>query len=163
IFLTLSPGVELNSFYSMVPVTGVALVMQRLLTGSALVQPWLYIASVMAPMALYSWLALRWAIDQFQREEVLFREAERIDVHLWLRRLFREKEARATMGQALFCFVLLLGLRWASESLGQGMPLLVRNGIIMASFVAGPPVFMALLLTSRPRQVLAARWPAWPY
>jgi len=163
IFLTLAPGVELNSFYSMVPVTGVALLMQRLLTTSALAQPWLYIVSVMAPIGLYSWLALRWAIDQFQREEVLFREAEHFDAHLWLERLFRDKETRPTTGQALFCFVFLLGLRWLSESLGQELPLLVRSGIIAAAFVAGPPLFMALLLTSRPRQVLALRWPAWPY
>src|SRR5205823_9473753 len=63
IFLTLAPGVELNSFYSMVPVTGVALLMQRLLTQSTIEHPWFYFVSVMAPIALYSWLALRWAID----------------------------------------------------------------------------------------------------
>jgi sodium transport system permease protein len=163
IFVTLAPGVELNSFYSMVPVTGVALLMQRLLTTSAFEQPWFYFVSVMAPTALYSWLALRWAIDQFQREEVLFREAERIDLRLWLRRLLRDKETRPTTGQALFCFGLLLALRWLSESLGQEMPLLARSGIIVAAFVAAPPLFMALLLTTRPRQVLAAWWPAWPY
>ena len=163
IFLTLAPGVELNSFYSMVPVTGVALLMQLLLTGGAVDHRWVYIAAVMAPTALYSWLALRWAIDQFQREEVLFREAERIDVRLWLQRLFRVKETRPTIGQALFCFAMLLGLRWLSDSLGLGLPLLVRSGVIIAAFVVGPPLFMALLLTTRPRQVLAVRWPAWPY
>ena len=81
IFLTLAPGVELNPFYSMVPVTGVALLLQRLISpdpqpGS----PWLYFIPVLAPMVIYSWLALRWAIEQFQREEVLFREAERLDL-----------------------------------------------------------------------------------
>jgi sodium transport system permease protein len=163
IFLTLAPGVELNSFYSMIPVTGVALLMQRLLTASPVEQPWFYFVAVLAPMALYSWLALRWAIDQFQREEVLFREAERVDVRLWLRRLFREKATRPTTGQALFCFGLLLGLRWLSESLGQELPLLVRSGVTVAAFLAAPPIFMALLLTTRPRQVLALWWPAWPY
>jgi sodium transport system permease protein len=163
IFLTLAPGVELNSFYSMVPVTGVALLMQRLLISPGFDQPWLYFVSVMAPIGLYSWLALRWAIDQFQREEVLFREAERVDVRLWLRRLFRDKETRPTTGQALFCFALLLALRWFSESLGQDVSLLIRSGIVVAAFVAAPPIFMALLLTTRPRQVLALRWPAWPY
>jgi sodium transport system permease protein len=163
IFLTLAPGVELNSFYSMVPVTGVALLMQRLLTSPGFDQPWLYFVSVMAPIGLYSWLALRWAIDQFQREEVLFREAERVDVRLWLRRLFRDKETRPTTGQALFCFGLLLALRWFSESLGQDVSLLIRSGIVVAAFVAAPPIFMTLFLTTRPRQVLALRWPAWPY
>ena len=44
-------------------------------------------------MVIYSWLALRWAVEQFQSEEVLFREAERLDVGLWLRRLFRRGRA----------------------------------------------------------------------
>ena len=51
IFLTLAPGVELNSFYSMVPVTGVALLMQRLMTAAPLQQPWFYFVPVMAPIA----------------------------------------------------------------------------------------------------------------
>src|SRR5207253_7287102 len=50
IFLTLAPGVELNSFYSMVPVTGVALLMQRLLTQATMEHPWFYFVSVMAPI-----------------------------------------------------------------------------------------------------------------
>ena len=61
---------------------------------------------------------MRWAIEQFQREEVLFREAERLDVGLWLRRLFREKEALPTAGQAFFCFAMLLVLRWLSLGFG---------------------------------------------
>ena len=143
IFLTLAPGVELNAFYSMVPVTGVALLMQRLLTSTGLDQSWFYIVSVMAPIGLYSWLALRWAIDQFQREEVLFREAERIDVSLWVRRLLRDKETRPTTAQAMFCFGMLLALRWFSASLGQEMPLLIRSFVLVAAFMVGPPVFMA--------------------
>jgi sodium transport system permease protein len=147
----------------MVPVTGVALLMQRLLNSTELEQSWFYIVSVMAPIALYSWLALRWAIDQFQREEVLFREAERIDVKLWLRRLFRHKETRPTTAQAMFCFGLLLVLRGVSANLGHEVPLLVRSFVLVAAFMVGPPVFMALLLTTRPRQVLAVHRPAWPY
>src|SRR5439155_19701898 len=63
IFLTLAPGVELNAFYSMVPVTGVVLLMQGLMTSASLADvPWLYFVPVLAPVVLYSWLALRWAI-----------------------------------------------------------------------------------------------------
>jgi sodium transport system permease protein len=160
IFLTLAPGVELNPFYSMVPVTGVGLLMQRLMTAPSLGQvTWFYFAPVLAPVVLYSWLALRWAIEQFQREEVLFREAERLDLGLWLRRLFREKEAAPTAGQALFCFGVLLALRWVSLDLGQAVPLLVRSTVIVLAFVAAPPLFMALLLTTRPRRNLNLRPP----
>jgi sodium transport system permease protein len=158
IFLTLAPGVTLNAFYAMVPVTGVALLLQELLRGCDLKQSALYFGPVLAPMILYGWLALRWAVSQFQREEVLFREAERLDVGLWLRRLFREKEPLPSAGQALFCFGLILGLRWLSLGLG-GHWLLVRAAIDLVAFVVTPPLLMALLLTTRPRYGLGLRLP----
>ena len=117
VFLTLAPGVELNQFYSMVPVTGVALLMQRLMIAPSLDQvPWLYFVPVLVPIVLYSGLALHWAIEQFKREEVLFREAERLEIGLWLRRLFRDKEALPTVGQAFFCFALIVALRWLAPA-----------------------------------------------
>ncbi len=162
IFLTLAPGVELNPFYSMVPVTGVALLLQRLISPDPNQStPWLYFIPVLAPMVIYSWLALRWAIEQFQREEVLFREAERLDVGLWLRRLFREKEALPTAGQAFFCFALLMVLRWLSLGFGRDRSVLDVTAVCQLAFTAAPPLFMALLLTTRPRLGLALRLPPW--
>ena len=161
IFLTLAPGVELNPFWSMVPVTGVALLLQRLMGEGIDGRSLLYFVPVLAPMVIYSWLALRWAIGQFNREEVLFREAERIDLGLWLRRLLRDKEERPTAGEAFFCFGLILALRWLSFGMGTNQSLLTRTGIAQLAFVATPPLFMALLLTTRPRQGLALRAPPW--
>jgi sodium transport system permease protein len=161
ILLTLAPGVELNHFYSMVPVTGVALLLQKLMA----VKPpdsdlWGYFLPVLAPMLVYGWLSLRWAIEQFQREEVLFREAERLDLQLWLRRLFRDKEALPSAGQALFCFALIFGLHWLSLGGGLASPVSYYAGRYLA-FVAAPPLFMVLLLTTRPLQGLSLRWPMW--
>lgn len=162
IFLTLAPGVELNPLYSMVPVTGVALLLQRLVvTDGPDRGVWFYFVPVLAPMVIYSWLALRWAIEQFQREEVLFREAERLDLGLWLKRLLREKEALPSAGQALFCFAIILSLRWLSFGVGHNLPLLTRTGIQQLAFVAAPPLFMALLLTTRPLHGLGTRLPPW--
>jgi len=166
ILLTLAPGVELNPFYCMVPVTGVALLLQGLMiSGTPTAAHWLYFLPVLAPMVIYSWLALRWAIEQFQREEVLFREAERLDINLWLKSLFREKERLPSNGQALFCFGLILALRWLSFTVGTQLPLLTRTGVSQLGFVATPPLFMALILTTRPLRGLGLRWPpawAWP-
>lgn len=160
IFLTLAPGVELNPFYSMVPVTGVALLLQKLMAaGKPAWEHGLYVVAVLAPMAIYCWLALRWAILQFQREEVLFREAERIDVRLWLKHLFRDKELLPTTGEAMCCFGLILTLRWLSLSLGRQLPTLVREGVGQLAFVAAPPLFMTLMLTRWPRQGVGLRWP----
>jgi sodium transport system permease protein len=162
IFLTLAPGVELNPFYSLVPVTGVALLMQRLMTATALDQvPWLYFVPVLAPMGLYSWLALRWAIEQFKREDVLFREAERIDLKLWVRHLLRDKEPTPTTAQAFFCFGLILGLRWFALGLGQHLSATVYTSINLLAFVAAPALFMTVILNTRPLESLALRWPRW--
>ena len=70
----LGPGVQLNPVYSLIPVTGVALLMQKLMTSPSLATvPWLYFIPVLAPIALYSGLALRWAIDQFARKSCFAR------------------------------------------------------------------------------------------
>ncbi len=164
VFLTLAPGVELNPFYSMVPITGVSLLLQKLIqVGRPDPALWLYFVPVLVPMIIYSWLALRWAIIQFQREEVLFREAERLEIGLWFKRLLREREPRPSAGQALFCFTVVLGLSWFS--LGLGSELLATNMIRFLAFVATPTLLMAFLLTTQPRQSLAVRMPpvwAWP-
>jgi sodium transport system permease protein len=163
--LTLAPGVELNPFYCMVPVTGVALLLQRLVAASADATAWAYLLPVLAPMLVYSWLALRWAVAQFHSEEVLFREAEQLDLRAWASRLLREKEPWPTAGEALFCFVLLLVLRWASLGLGGALPGWAREAVGQLAFVAAPALIMAVLLTTRPIQSLGLRRPpawAWP-
>ncbi len=162
VLLTLAPGVELNHFYSMIPVTGVALLLQKLMAVKPPDGPlWGFFLPVLAPMLVYSWLALRWAIEQFQREEVLFREAERLDVNLWLRRLFREKEALPSAGQALFCFAVIFGLHWLLSSVNGHVSLLSYNAVRYLAFVVAPPLFMVLLLTKQPLQGLSLRWPPW--
>jgi sodium transport system permease protein len=170
IFLTLAPGVELNAFYSMVPVTGVALLLRGLMAVGVPNRGLLgYFLPVLAPMLLYSWLALRWAIEQFQREEVLFREAERLDLRLWIKRLLREKESLPSVGEALCCFVLVLGLQWLALGLGSAGTHLHRDfsgflrlqTVRYVAFVATPPLFMALLLTTRPQRGLGLCRPTW--
>jgi sodium transport system permease protein len=162
IFLTLAPGVELSPFYSLVPVTGVALLLQKLMAaGTPGRQLGLYFVPVLAPMVIYGWLALKWAVEQFKREEVLFREAERLDVRLWLRRLFREKEELPSPGQALFYFALILTLHRMTMSVSSRVGLPVQLAVSYLAFVAAPALFMALLITTRPRLGLSLRLPPW--
>ncbi len=162
--LTLAPGVELNPFYCMVPITGVALLLQRLVAASADATAWAYLIPVLVPMVVYSWLALRWAVAQFHSEEVLFREAERLDPAAWLRKLLRDKEPWPTAGEALACFVGILLLRWLSLGLGGAVPPWARVAVGQLAFVAAPPLIMAVMLTTRPLQGLGLRRsPAWAW
>ena len=158
IFMTLAPGVELNPYYSLVPITGVALLMHKLMAAQTFMDvPWLYFIPVLGPICLYVFLALKWAIDQFHREEVLFREAERLDLRLWLRHWLRDKEITATTGQAFFCFGLILALRWFSMGLGRHLSVIVHTGVVQLGFVAAPALFMAILLSKRPTAALHLR------
>ena len=62
------------------------------------------------PTLVYGAVALRWAIDQFQREDVLFREAERFS----LRPGFGTCSATASRRRPAarrFCFALMLTSR----------------------------------------------------
>ena len=165
IFLTLVPGIEINLFYSLVPITGVSLLLRALLLGDYRVAA-VFFAPVMLTTIAYGALALRWAVDQFQREDVLFREAERFDLKSWVRHLLRDKEATPNGGEVLLCFVLMLGLAWFT------MQFLATSGLATSTagmagaqiaFVLTPPLAMALLLTSSPRRTLRLYWPKGRY
>ncbi len=160
IFLTLAPGIELNLFYSLVPVTGVALLLRALIVGDYATAGRFFLP-VLVPTLVYAWIALRWAVDQFQSEEVLFRESERFNVRHWFQHLFRDRAPTPTGAQAMLCFSLILTASWFLlqylTAIGIGMSL--------AAVAAGqfliliPPVVMAVTLTSAPARTLRLAWP----
>jgi sodium transport system permease protein len=90
-FLAMAPGVELNWFFSLVPITGAALLLQKLLIVPLDQVPWWYVPMVLSSLMFWSGLALAWAVFQFHREAVLFREAEGFTFAASLRRLFGRK------------------------------------------------------------------------
>lgn len=75
-YLSMAPGVELDAKMSWVPITNALLLQQRLMAVRPDPFPWQHIPAVFFSMALFISLALWTAVKQFQREAVLFREAE---------------------------------------------------------------------------------------
>jgi sodium transport system permease protein len=61
----------------------------------------------------------------------------------------------------LFCFALVLALSRLSISFGETLPLLVQQVVRYLAFVATPPLFMAMFVTTWPRHVLGLRLPPW--
>jgi sodium transport system permease protein len=172
VLVTIAPGIELNGFNSVVPVTGAALLLKTLIQGQYDLALEFFIP-VLLPTVLYAILALRWAIDQFNREEVLFREAERLDLVLWARHLFRDKEPFPSAAEAVFCFCLMLLLVWflggfltpsPSEDEAVRQAGVQRALIVMQlSVVASPAVIMALMLTTSARKTLLLRPAPWKF
>jgi sodium transport system permease protein len=160
VLLTLVPGVELNLFYSLVPVTGVALLLRALILGNY-DAAFRFFLPVLVPTVVYAAVALRWAVDQFQREEVLFREAERFSVASWLRHRLRDRAPIPTGGEATLCFALILTSSWfLMQYLAlQERPLTWASLALGQVCIVIPPVMMAVLLTSAPRRTLRLAWP----
>ena len=168
-----SPAVDIQPFYSVIPVMGPALLLKGLLkaTGPA-TDLYLYAIPVLLTSVGYSLIALWWAIDQFGREEVLFREAERFDVRLWFKHLLRDKEPTPSFTEAGFYFLIILLLQFLSWKSMQGALqhatpetfgiLTIRLMIIQQlALIATPALMMGLILTTSLRETFSIRWPGY--
>lgn len=75
-YWSMTPGIELNAATSWVPVTNSLLLQQRLMSVRPDPFPWEHVPPVVISLVACIVLALWAAVRQFQRESVLFREAE---------------------------------------------------------------------------------------
>ncbi|MCP4511071.1 MAG: CPBP family intramembrane metalloprotease [Fuerstiella sp.] len=167
----LSPAVEITPLYSVIPVVNIALLLKGLLLSTsqsgALV---VYVAPVLLSSLGYSALALWWAIDLYNSEDVLFREAEKFDVRSWLRSLNRDKEPVPANHEAGFCFILILLLQFVAMSymrpdlsgsdVEAGRKILQTTVIQQLTMIACPAIFMGLLLTTSLRATFRLRMPS---
>ncbi len=165
----LSPSVEINPYYSVYPVVGPGLLLKSLLLSQSQPYLWGYAVAVLGSSFAYSALALWWAIEQFKSEDVLFREAERFELGLWLRHILRDREPTPSFTEAGFCFVLILMLQFASFGVlsdafrsahGPGEVLKLQTIYLLVT-VGTPALLMAAMLTTSLRQTLKLRWPGW--
>ncbi|MBI3839329.1 MAG: CPBP family intramembrane metalloprotease [Planctomycetia bacterium] len=160
--LPMAPGVELNLGNSLIPITGVVLLLRAMLEGNYFkVLP--YIPLVVAVTLACCWLAIRWATDQFNTESVLFRESERWDINLWIKHLLRDRENTPSVSEAMFCGVLILMIRFFM-SFALPMPHTFRDFAVLAVVtqlvvVATPALLMTIMLTRSPAQTLLLRRP----
>ncbi|WP_439631369.1 ABC transporter permease subunit [Gemmata sp.] len=75
-YWSMSPGMELDEVTSWIPVANALLLQQRLMAVRTDPFPWQHVPAVVGSLALCVGLTLWAAVRQFQRESVLFREAE---------------------------------------------------------------------------------------
>lgn len=166
----LNPAVELTPYYSILPVVGPALLLKSLLLGGATaVAASAFVVPVLVTSFAYSALALWWAIEQFQSEGILFREAERFELGLWFKHLLRDKESTPSFMEGGVCFVLIALLQFIFLTSIQKNPsfmsdagdMVVVQLIYLIATVGFPPVMMAVLLTTKPFRSLKLNLPSW--
>jgi sodium transport system permease protein len=170
----LSPVVEIDPFYSILPVVGPALLLKEVLASPGSSAPLVYGIPVLVTSIAYSLIGLWWAITMFNREDVLFREAERFDVRLWIRHLLRDKESTPSFAEAGLCFVLLMMLQFVAVRFLRGGVVVTDGRIDPGStlrllliqqmvFVGSPALFMGIMLTTSVFRTFRLRLPNWRY
>ncbi|MEM8946262.1 MAG: ABC transporter permease subunit/CPBP intramembrane protease [Planctomycetota bacterium] len=163
--LPLSPGVELTLGNSLIPVTGVVLLLRSMIEG----QYWEvlpYVVPVCGVTSICVLLAIRWAQEQFESESVLFRESERLDLGRWLVHLVRDRGETPTFAQGILCvgailvvqfFVTMATSAQAVEAAKEGINFRFLLGAMFNSQVVCilvPAAMFTLLFTSNKKKTL---------
>ncbi len=164
VVLPMAPGVELNLGNSLIPVTGVVLLLKNMLEGNFL-KAWPFLFPVAGVTLACCLLAVRWAVEQFNSEAVLFRESERMDVGLWLRHLHKDRGPTPTAAAAVFCGVVILVVRFfmsASVPAPTGFRDLALIALVtQLAVIAAPALLMTVMLAGSARRTLLLRVPPW--
>ncbi|MCE9556696.1 MAG: ABC transporter permease subunit [Planctomycetes bacterium] len=162
ILLPMAPSAELNLGSSLIPVSGIVLLMRSTMEGT-IVRLWPYAIPVMAVTLCCCWIAIRWAIDQFSSEAVLFREGERWDISSWMKHLIRDRQPTPSVAMAVMCGVLILVLMFffrflvAPDPYGHqpDIAFLFKVAIVIGvAIVATPALIMSVMLTRDPARTL---------
>lgn len=164
--LPMAPGAELDLGNSLIPVTGVVLLIRGLVQGNfADVLP--YVVPVVAVTLACCLFAIRWAVYQFSQESVLFRESERFSLRHWLIHLVRDRQSTPSLAEAFFGVVLIYVIQFfANLAMTANAPpepsfAFFSLTVIVSQVlcIALPAVCMALVLTSKPSKSLLLRHP----
>ncbi len=163
----LSPAVEITPFYSIAPVMGPALLLKELIAAPGSTAPLAYAVPVLVSSIAYGLVAIWWAIEQFEREDVLFREAERFELFLWLRHLIRDKGPTPSFAEASLCIVVIMLAQFAAmkflkdaiEIMAPSTGLLKLQIIHLVATIAFPALVMGVMLASSLRQTFRLYWP----
>ena len=159
--LPMAPGAELDLGNSLIPITGMVLLLKNLVQGNyAEVMPYVVPVSLVTLFCCH--LAIRWAIYQFNQESVLFRESERLDLRRWVIHLVRDRRETPSLAEAIFCVVLIFVIQFftglaisanppAAPGFGYLALILFISQVVC---IALPALLMTVLLTSRPFKTL---------
>ena len=158
--LPMLPSSKLELGTSLIPVTGLMLLLRSLIEGNhrAAFQ---FAAPVCMVTLVCCWLSVRWVVKQFNSETVMFRASERFDVGRWVSQIFRQRGDLPSVGHALLCVVTILVARFfAGFALSPPQNFFdfsLQTIIILFATVAMPAILMALVLTRRADLTLKLR------
>ena len=164
IMLSMLPSTEFDLGTSLIPITGLLLLLRSLIEGD-LHEALRFVLPVGFVTGACCLLSIRWAIDQFNRESVLFRDSERFHLGYWLVHLVRDRGDTPTAAEAVLCAVVILILRFFSSFVlpapNSWNTFFVTTVVIQLAMILTPALLMTTILTQRPKLTLMLKWPSW--
>jgi sodium transport system permease protein len=159
--LPMSPGVELNLGNSLIPITGMVLLLRSVIEGQYH-EAFQYVWPVLAVTVSCCLLAIRWAEVQFNSESVLFRESERLELRRWLVHLVRDRGETPSLSQAALCVAIILVVKFFISAAtpidpneGISFAFLVRTLLVtQIACIFAPAAIMTVMLTRNPLRTL---------
>jgi sodium transport system permease protein len=162
--LPMMPGAELDLGTSLIPISGLMLVL-RALIENRIYEAMQFAAPVLGVTFCCCLLVIQWAVRQFNNEKVLFRESERVGIGSLFRNLVRERGAFPTFLEAVFCGVLLLVIRFFTTLIatqpGSFGEFARQTLILHVGMIIGPVALMAIILTTNPLKTLGLNRTKW--
>lgn len=165
VLLPMLPGTTLSLGTSLIPVTGMFLLVRSLVEGN-LWEALFYVPIVAAVTGLCLSLAVRWARQQFESESVLFGDGDQWELSAWVRHLWRDRELAATPSVAYGCGLIVLVALFFGKLAVTELPssfaalaqlvILPQLGLILA-----PTLLMATMMTTSLRTSLRLHLPDW--
>jgi sodium transport system permease protein len=156
-FVAIIPGVEMTPAIAVIPVANVVLLIKEILLGQAQLGLSLL---VFASIAVAAWIGVRWAVNQFQREDILFLEGGELK---WSSLLRRRAAIAAQpipgMGGAWLVYLLSLILLFYVGQAAQIKDITRGLFITEVLLIAGPPLLLAKYLRYDRRRVFRLHIP----
>ncbi|SMP55994.1 sodium transport system permease protein [Neorhodopirellula lusitana] len=152
VLLPMLPGTTLNLGTSLIPVTGMFLLVRSLVEGHHL-EALTFLPSVLLMTTGCLFLATRWARRQFESEAVLFGDGDQWELGAWMRHLWRDRQRAATPSIAYGCGAIILVALFFGKLAVTEMPD-TFEGIAMLIFVPqiglilAPTLLMATMMTT---------------
>jgi sodium transport system permease protein len=154
------PAAQLDFGTSLIPVSGLMLLLRGLIEGQY-AECLKFAGPVCAVTLICCWVAIRWVVNQFNSETVLFRASERFGVGAWFAHVMRERNELPSFGSAILCGIVILVAKFfigfvvqAPSNFGEFSR---QTVIILVATIAVPSVMMALVLARKPRKALRLR------
>ena len=165
VMLPMLPGTTLTIGTSLIPVTGMFLMVRALVEGQYGLALY-HLPLVVSVTAVCLHLAVQWAQRQFENESVLFGGGDQWELGQWVRHLFRDRQTAATAPQAYAAAAIITVALFFGKLAYVGVPDSMSQIVLMVllpqiGLILSPVLLMAIVLTTSPRMALRIRMPHW--